>query len=107
MVGGKEKGFGDGVDLICDGPSHLIAYPGGAGLPGKDRGEVRKSALKRGKEGALPAAIDPLQGDQDHLPLRRFSRGIVPLCIAVAMMAPSNPSAASVSRSAGDATPPP
>ena len=46
MVGSKEKGFGNGVDLLCNGPSHLITNPGGAGLPGKDWGEVRKSTLK-------------------------------------------------------------
>ncbi len=107
MVGAEEQRLGDRVHPLGDRPPHSITDPGCTGLTGEDGIQVSQEAAETGKECGLPAAIDPLDGDQQGCPLRIHSSGIVPRWTAVATIAPSNPVSARRWMSSTPETPPP
>jgi hypothetical protein len=78
MVSDKEEGFGDRVCFFSNGAADLITYPGGPRFPGEDRTEIAQPIFQRHQERALAAAINPLNGDQDHMPFLTASTGIRP-----------------------------
>jgi hypothetical protein len=61
MIGDKECGLSDRIDLLSNRPPYCLTDPGRAGFPCKHRIKISQFSLKGHKQGTLAGAINTLQ----------------------------------------------
>lgn len=79
MIRDKEERLGDRINLLGDGLTDDPSDPCCTGLTGKEGINIGELLLQRGKEGALPRAVNPLDRYQQKTPLLMRSSGMAPV----------------------------
>ncbi len=63
VIGDKERGLGDGIELLGNRPPYRLAHPCCPRFTGEDRVEIGELFPEGSKQRALAGAIDPFKRD--------------------------------------------